>query len=166
LENTGRFWLWAIELLITANIISFGMLMYGMTVPLQESASRQLQEQNRTIAESQYSAFDYQKVSGSQILTAYRKFSTEDDFYLYVSTKQGGATVKNFAVEPPNRTNSCANFNYGTGAITTGTTACTVNDKNMQEFGNAYYVPPQESFRAQLVRDGNDRVRGIYFRTE
>ncbi|MEK5061040.1 hypothetical protein BK126_26350 [Paenibacillus sp. FSL H7-0326] len=162
MSNVNRFLIWSIELVLTLNIISYGILLWNTTIPLRDSVSLQMVEHNQAIYDSKYAAYDYQDVSGSQILTAYRKYQNEPIFNLFVQTRHNG--LRNFAVEPNHLTNTCSNFDYSSGALASGTTNCNIDELDLKQFGGSYYIPPQQRFSSTLIRDANNTVLGIYFK--
>lgn len=164
MDNITKFLQWTVGLLITLSIISAGILLWNKAMPISAAAQRQAEEQARLMYEAQFSAYDNQLVSGSQLLTAFRRYYNQEAFYLYVQTIRG--TTRQFGMTPASSggASSCPGFNYSTGQVTAGTASCSVTETSVTEVTNTHYVPPQARFRTTLVRDGNDRVVGIYFR--
>ncbi|RUT39526.1 hypothetical protein EJP82_25950 [Paenibacillus anaericanus] len=161
MENLQTYLKWVIGLLFTLVIIAAGIMIWNQTQPMLQMANRQAVEQAQAIADDEFSAYDYQLVSGSQVLTAVRRYAMKDVFYIYVKT-----TKSEFIVKPSGTTTSCPRFDYTNGSIVTGTTSCNITTRQMMDINDTNYVPPQGRFRSTLLRDDNDRITGIYFKQQ
>lgn len=165
MDNITKFLLWVVGVAMTMAIISMGVGLWNNARPIAETVNRQQLEQSRAIIDSEFSAFDNQLVSGSQISTAYRKYAAQDPFALYIQTKDGG-TTRNFAMQPSETTFTCSNFNYNSGELMSGTIGCSVTEEMVEEYGSQYYIPPQASYRSKVIRDANDRITAIFFKAQ
>ncbi|MFC6333914.1 hypothetical protein ACFP56_14900 [Paenibacillus septentrionalis] len=166
MENIASFLKTTISILITLAIISAGIFLWNKTIPVLELANNQASIQAMELADQQYSAYDNQLVSGSQLNTAYRRYSNHDVFVLYVQKKNNNGTRTNFGIRPSG-SGPCRDFDFSTGKLKTGTLAnCYVNEDDLQSYSGTYYVPPQSKFQAVLVRDLNNSVIGIYFKEQ
>ncbi|WP_152392581.1 hypothetical protein [Paenibacillus guangzhouensis] len=162
MENLQTYLKWVIGLLFTLVIIGAGIMIWNQTQPMMQMANRQAAEQAQAIADDEYSAYDYQLVSGSQVLTAVRRYAMKEVFYIYVKTN-----TSEFGVRLSDAATTCPKFDYSSGTIdTSGITGCYTTTKEMMEISDTDYVPPQARFRSTLLRDGNDRITGIYFRQQ
>lgn len=164
MDNITKFLLWVFSIALTMSIITSGVLLWGNAQPIARKVNQQQLEQNRALIDSEFSAFDNQLVSGSQISTAYRKYATHDPFALYVQTNNG--SIRNFAMQPSESTWTCNNFNYSSGDLQAGTIGCSVTEEMVEQYGTQYYIPPQARFRAKIVRDANDTIAAIYFKAQ
>jgi len=165
MENIASFLKTTISILITLAIISAGIFLWNKTMPVLELANNQASIQAMELADQQYSAYDNQLVSGSQLNTAYRRYSNHDVFVLYVQKNNNG-TRTNFGIRPSG-SGPCRDLDFTTGNLKTGTLAtCSVDEEDIQSYSGTYYVPPQSKFKAILVRDLNDSVIGIYFKEQ
>ncbi|WP_128896796.1 hypothetical protein [Longirhabdus pacifica] len=162
MENISHFLRWVFGLVITLFILSAGILLYNLAQPMLWTANNQASDQARMIIDSEYTAYDYQIVSGSQLLTAYRRYGDQQDFTLYVKTSN-----KNFGVYTDGTTGSCTNFDFTTGSLESSSTmACNVTQQQLMEGTSDYYISPQARFISTLVRDKNDIIRAIYFQQQ
>lgn len=161
MNNITTFLIWVVGILMTLTIIGFGIYWYNQSLVIGESVNRQQVEQSQFIIDGEYAAYDNQLVSGSQILTGYRRYSMQSPFYIYV---QSGSN--SFAAEPSKSTGQCSNFDYSTGKINSGTSSCSVDDVQMQDISSSYYIPPQSRYKSTIVRDDNRRITAIYFKAQ
>ncbi|CAH1207728.1 hypothetical protein PAECIP111893_02765 [Paenibacillus plantiphilus] len=168
MDNITKFLQWSVGLLITLAIISTGLLLWNKAQPIGSAAQQQAAEQARLMSEAQFAAYDNQVVSGSQLLTAYRRYYTLDAFHLYVQTSRGGTQQFGMTPSAPNggTGSNCPSFDYANGKINGGTTTCSVKEADVTTVTHSYYVPPQARFRTTVVKDGNDRIAGIYFKMQ
>jgi len=139
-----------------------GVALWNKVVPIITTSNAQAAQQARAVADDEYSAYDNQITSGSQILTAYRRYSYHDVFYLYIQTNTNSWTL-NFGMQPNESNSSCAGFDFSTGKLTTGTQSCNITLNQVTNNTSSYYIPPQARFRSTVLKDANDRVTGIYF---
>ncbi|WP_019912145.1 hypothetical protein [Paenibacillus sp. HW567] len=170
MENIASFLKTTISILITLAIISAGLFLWGKTQPVVELANSQAAAQARELSEQQYSAFDNQIVSGSQILTAYRRYESQEGFYLYVQRPYvygQDESNRKFGMNP-NGKGSVRAFDYSGGKFKDGTdTESNVrNDEDISDASGHYYISPQARYRAKLIKDNNDRIAAIYFDAE
>jgi hypothetical protein len=159
MENIASFLKTAVSIMLTLAIISAGLLLWGKAQAVVDLANAQAVVQEREISEQQYSAFDGQIVSGSQILTAYRRYESNAVFCLYIqkdynnefSLRAGGS-------------GSCRKYDYSRGELTSGDDTNTISVNYIQNISDTrYYISPQSRFRATLVRDANKRISAILF---
>lgn len=165
MENIATFLKWTIGVCLTLTIIMAGVALWNKVVPIITTSHAQAAQQARAVADDEYSAYDNQIISGSQVLTAYRRYSYHDVFYLYIQTNNNSSTL-NFGMQPNGSTAACAGFDYSTGKLVTGTTSCSIALTQVTDNTSSYYIPPQARFRAAVLKDGNDRVTGIFFKAQ
>lgn len=168
MENIASFLKTTISILITLAIISSGLFLWGKTQPVVELANSQAAAQARELSEQQYSAFDNQLVSGSQILTAYRRYESQPGFCLYVQRPYvygQDAYYREFSMNPSDE-GSCRNFDYSRGEFKEGTSSSYVDEDNISTASDSYYISPQSRYRAMLIKDDNDRIAAIYFQAQ
>jgi hypothetical protein len=166
MENIASFLKTTISILITLAIISSGLFLWGKTQPVVELANSQAAAQARALSEQQYSAFDNQLVSGSQILTAYRRYESQPGFCLYVQRPYvyGQDASREFSMNPSGE-GSCRNFNYSNGEFKEGT-SYSRTDEDISDASGSYYISPQSRYRAKLIKDKNERIAAIYFQAQ
>ncbi|MRN53050.1 hypothetical protein [Paenibacillus monticola] len=165
MENIASFLKTTVSILITLAIISSGLFLWGKTQPVVELANSQAAAQARELSEQQYSAFDNQLVSGSQILTAYRRYESQQGFCLYIKRPYTIAEqYREFSMKPSGKGN-CRAFDYSSGKFKDGDASSYINEDDITYAGD-YYISPQSRYRAKLVKDNNDRIAAIYFKAE
>lgn len=167
MENIASFLKTTISILITLAIISSGLFLWGKTQPVVELANSQAAAQARALSEQQYSAFDNQLVSGSQILTAYRRYESQPGFCLYVQRPYvyGQEAYREFSMNPSDE-GSCRNFDYSSGEFKEGSGYSNVDDKDISDASDPRYISPQSRYRAKLIKDKNERIAAIYFQAQ
>ncbi len=167
MDNITKFMQWSVGLLITLAIISTGLLLWNKAKPIGAAAQQQAAEQARLMSEAQFSPYDSQLVSGSELVTAYRRYYMMLGFHLYVKTNKASFGMTPSASGGGGST-SCPSFNYTTGQLSGGTASCNRTETHVTDnaASNLYYVPPQARFLATVVKDANDRVAGIYFKMQ
>jgi hypothetical protein len=169
MENIASFLKTTISILITLAIISSGLFLWGKTQPVVELANSQAAAQAKELSEQQYSAFDNQIVSGSQILTAYRRYESQQGFCLYVerpSVYGQDETYRRFSMNP-NGEGYCRAFDYSGASFKDGTDDSRgVDEEEISDASGRYYISPQARYRAKLIKDKNERIAAIYFVAE
>jgi hypothetical protein len=150
-------------LLLTVLIISVGFGLWTLVKPLNYQTSEALAQQNSAIELAQFSSFDNHIVSGSQLVTAVRRYSYLPNFSVYVQ-KNTPSTV-NFGNVPDATRTTCPGFNYTSGLLTySGTVPCSTTQAQLDDATNPNYIPPQARFKSTLVKDRNNLITGIYFK--
>ncbi|OKP84630.1 hypothetical protein A3844_19265 [Paenibacillus helianthi] len=165
MENIASFLKTTISILITLAIISAGLFLWGKTQPVVELANSQAADQARELSEQQYSAFDNQIVSGSQILTAYRRYESQDGFCLYVEqpyTTAAKEPYRKFTMNPSGK-GSCREFDYSGEKLKDNTDNFDADEEEISDASGLYYISPQARYRAKLIKDKNERIAAIYF---
>lgn len=159
MENIASFLKTAVSILLTLAIVSAGLLLWGKAQAVVDLANGEAAMQERELSDQQYSAFDGQIVSGSQIVTAYRRYETKESFCVYVSKNYNqGFSLKT------GTSGSCRKLDYSSGRFGSGYESdYTVIDQILNPYDSARYISPQSRFKAVLVRDDNKRVAGILF---
>ncbi|WP_440961824.1 hypothetical protein ACN6KS_08930 [Paenibacillus nitricinens] len=168
MENIASFLKTTISILITLAIISSGLFLWGKTQPVVELANSQAAAQARELSEQQYSAFDNQIVSGSQILTAYRRYESQQGFCLYIEKPYANGqneAERRFSMNP-NGEGYCRAFDYSSGSFKEGPDTRGVDVEELSEASGRYYISPQARFKAKLIKDKNERIAAIYFVAE
>ncbi|WP_166244088.1 hypothetical protein [Paenibacillus turpanensis] len=161
--NIEKFLYWTIGVLVTMLVISTGLLLWNKTKPIMTLANKEAAAQAQLITDAQFSAYDNQIVSGAQVVTAYRRYATQEAFYLYIRMYKSG-TYTDFGMTPKGGGYTCPRFSFSLGQLVSGSPmSCSVKEEQITKFGGTYYVPPQASFRSTIVRDVNKRVTAIYF---
>jgi hypothetical protein len=167
MENIASFLKTTISILITLAIISAGLFLWGKTQPVVQLANSQAAAQARELSEQQYSAFDNQLVSGSQILTAYRRYESQQNFCLYVERPyvNGQSEDQKHISMNPSGEGYCRAFDYS-GERFKEETTYSVDDEDISNASGSYYISPQSRYRAKLIKDDNERIAAIYFEAE
>ncbi|MEK3963432.1 MULTISPECIES: hypothetical protein [Paenibacillus] len=167
MENIASFLKTTISILITLAIISSGLFLWGKTQPVVELANSQAAAQARELSEQQYSAFDNQIVSGSQILTAYRRYESQQGFCLYVEKPYANGqneVERRFSMNPSGE-GYCRAFDYSGAKFKEGSESG-VDEEEISNASGQYYISPQARYRARLIKDNNERIAAIFFVAE
>ncbi|NEZ44391.1 hypothetical protein [Paenibacillus alvei] len=158
---------WTVSVLLVVAAISAGMMLWNKAVIIQNVADDSARRQSKAIVETQYSAFDNTFVSGSQILTALRRYENKDIFSLYVQIQKPGVSVQNFGMQPKGSNLApCRSFDFNTGKLSNGQSACNISEEQVTDVNDIHYIPPQGRFKSSIVRDENDRITGLFFKSQ
>lgn len=141
-------------------VLSFGFYFFDVGKMIFGAVDENASRQSRAIVESQYSAYDSQIVSGSNVLTAMRRYSNKTNFFIYVWKSGSGQ----FVAAPTGDGPSCRQIDFATATVSpTLINTCTVTESEMSSETSQYYVHPQDRYEAKIVRDASDNVAGIQF---
>jgi hypothetical protein len=142
-------------------ITGFGLALYQYTVPIRELATERIMQQAILAEQAKFSSFNNVPVSGAQVLTAMRRYSLQDNFYIYVRRNPPNS---NFIGNPAKNPTTCLNIDFTTGQLLNSTTPrCTVTVNQMELESSAFYVSHLDRFISRPVLDSSDRVAGLFF---
>lgn len=149
-----------IEVIMLLGVIGAGVSIYNQTKPVSAYTAEKARVQAEMQELAEYSPYDGHTVSGSSLITAMRRYALKQSFYIYV--KQSASNM--FIANPTNGSTTTLDFNFTTGQLrTTTTSSANITLSQMLTEGSTYYISPQDSYAATVVRDSNRRVTGIYF---
>lgn len=152
-----------IGVIFTLAILAWGFGLFDIGKVIFGSVESNYQQQARLTVDAQYSAYDGQTVSGSNVLTAMRRYSNKQQFYVYIVGSSGASMIGN----PSNSSTTCRQVDYTTSKVT-GTTVnnCDVTLYRMEDETSGSFIPPQSNFKSTLVRDMSNNVVGLLFKQQ
>lgn len=146
MENGVKALMIAATVLITIAIISLGVIVFQSGQEAASQAQKGFSDIQQDMTAVQYAAYDQKLISGSQVINAIRKYSTNAQFGVQVKTgKNPTGTWYGKIVS-------------ATGAVSgNGTTDLTP----VYDDSHANYINPVGRFQSSLVYDSNRVVRAI-----
>lgn len=149
----------SIGLFMSLFIISASITVFLIVKPVHEYVAEKGKTQVILQQMAEFSPYDNHPVSGSNVLTAMRRYSSTDYVAIYVRNGAGNTFIAN----PSGSTAGCYVIDYNTGKITSSRTVATVTAAQMSNESSPYYVAYQSKYQATLVIDKNKVVVGVYF---
>ena len=153
MSNGQKALIMAAGVFLAIALITLAVVMFMSAEDATKSAQNKFTGVQTELSQTSFAVYDNTLVSGSQVLSALRKFSTEDQFGIQVNTGRlsnvwyfnsinlaTGAAYGSVSATPPN------------GSLTSAT-----------DSSRADYINPQGSFVSQVIRDGSGVVHGLIF---
>lgn len=145
----------AAGIFLTIALITIVVLLFVSAQEATKTAQNNFSDIQRELSQATFTVYDSTTVSGNQVLNALRKYSNKDQFGIQVIT--GKNTSGTWYKHTVNLTAGSPTY----GSIIPGTPAGTLA-KAIDEASNDY-VNPSGRFKANIVIDSNNVVRGIKF---
>lgn len=144
-------------LFLTIALITLVVALFISAQDATKSAQSNFSSIQQELDQTQFTVYDNTTVSGSQVINALRKFQDKGEFGVQVKT--GKNTTGAWYFKTVDTTSPVGSPGYGSiiGNATTGTLA------NALDESKADYVNPSGKFKAQIVKDNNNVIRGILF---
>lgn len=151
--------LWiGIGILFFIGVVSLGLGIFNKGKSVANHQSDALGDLERSLAESEFDAYDNQSVSGAEVLSAIKKYRDKSELIaINVKTKKEEKTYLNAA------SFSDASVSLGSAKSEKDT------EKDIEEArkeSSTSYINPVAKFDAKLRRDKNDVIAGIVFSQE
>ncbi|MFG3613467.1 hypothetical protein [Rummeliibacillus stabekisii] len=137
-------------ILLTIALITLAVMVYSSSTEPAKSATSDFNNLSTELKDQKYLSYDNTTVSGSQVVNAIRRFSTEgknNDLGVKIVTGQGTSTWYYNTVS-----------NSGDTLTTSTNSVAEINNTNSNQ-----YVNPSGTFKANIVRDSNQVIRAIEF---
>lgn len=138
-------------------LITIAVVMFINAQDATKSAQSNFSSIQEELDQTQFTVYDNTTVSGSQVVNALRKFQDKGEFGVQVIT--GKNPTGSWYFKTVNTTVPVGSTGYGaiTGTATTGTLANALNEAVND------YINPSGKFKAQIVKDNSNVIRGIIF---
>lgn len=156
-ENTSRPLIIAAGLILAMLIIALAFGIYNTSKDTANDAVSQITNLSTTLAESEFTQWEGQTVTGSQVVSLIKQFQT-DTCAVVVDNNgavAGGVTNYGYVLT--------SGFTTTTGTLTNARSTSTVamaTDKT----NSGAYVTPSASFTCTVIRDANtEAIVGLYF---
>lgn len=163
MDNAQKAIMIGVGLFITIIVIAAVMLITGMGQDLLTSGQQEVSNISSSLQAQITSDFDGTTITGAQVISAVKRYYTDETMVIKVKATKTGATYDYGKV-----TTASLTGNASTGYTTTGTatnTAEKVGKLTDTSSTNAdYYVPNSAKYSANVIRiEGSDTVVGIVF---
>jgi hypothetical protein len=146
MENGVKALMIAATVLITIAIISLGVIVFQSGQEAATQAQKGFSDLQQEMSAVQFATYDQKNISGSQLINAIRKYSSQAQFGIQVKTGKNAVGVW-----------------YGKVIGITGTVTSngTTDLSNIYDDSNPNYINPVGLFKSKLVYDSNRVVRAI-----
>ncbi len=151
---TKALWL-GVGVLFFIGVVTLGLNMFDKGKSAATEQSENLSELEKTLAESEYSMYDNETVTGADVISCIKKFREKSDvFAVKVSTKKGSITYLNSA-------------NLSGETVTLGLSydksRIEADIKEARTESSESYINPVASFDASLKKDSNGVISAVEF---
>lgn len=138
-------------------LITIAVVMFINAQDATKSAQSNFSSIQAELDQTQFTVYDNTTVSGSQVVNALRKFQDKGEFGVQVIT--GKNPTGSWYFKTVNTTVPVGSTGYGsiTSTTPTGTLANALNEALND------YINPAGKFKAQIVKDNSNVIRGIIF---
>lgn len=138
-------------------VIAFGIRTYRNTQDQANQIGTQITDKVNNALELQYTQYDGQIISGSEVLNVIKDTYAASD-YAQVSVKTSGAAAA--VIYVTDRAHGATSVGPGTKAAAATYSAAVAN---AQDKTNANYIAPTGKFKGEVTRDANGTIVEIYF---
>jgi len=138
-------------------LITIAVVMFINAQDATKSAQSNFSSIQAELDQTQFTVYDNTTVSGSQVVNALRKFQDKGEFGVQVIT--GKNPTGSWYFKTVNTTVPVGSIGYGSisGTAPNGTLTNASNEALND------YINPAGKFKAQLVKDNSNVIRGIIF---
>ena len=156
MSNAQKALVMAAGIFLAIALITIAVVLFTSAQEATKTAQNNFSSIQTELSQTAFTVYDNTMVSGSQVVNALRKFSDEDQFGIQVTTGKNPAgqwygKVINTGV-PVDSVTYGSVVGPGPGGL-----ADAINEADPD------YVNPSGKFRAQLVKDSSNVIRGIVF---
>ena len=150
----------AAGIFLTIALITIVVILFISAQEATKTAQNNFSDIQTELSQASFTVYDGTTISGSQVTNALRKFKDKDQFGVKIETGKnlttGGAWYGNVL------NMSVANTNSEYGSVIDPTSRQGNINDTINE-ANAEYVNPSGKFRASIVKDSSNVVRGLIF---
>ncbi|WP_054955812.1 hypothetical protein [Paenibacillus dakarensis] len=140
----------AAGIFLTIALITIVVILFVSAQEATKTAQNNFSDIQTELSQAAFTVYDSTTISGSQVTNALRKYKDKDQFGIYIETGKnpngqwyGNVLDSDGSVEHPDARQ--------------GTIAQTLNEKSPE------YVNPSGKFKASIVKDESNVIRGIIF---
>ncbi|MGM0379632.1 MAG: hypothetical protein ACQEQE_07785 [Bacillota bacterium] len=158
MENSLKMLMIGAAVAITLAIITAGFYILRQGQGIMKSSSEKVSQISSEIEESEFTIYENQEVSGSEVVNLVRKYR-DDRVGIYIETgKDTNGTWYNNEIDG---VDSDDEVYVGSIESENGESLSTLLDEENDE-----YVNPNGRFLGRVVRNENDSIIGLYFEQE
>jgi len=156
MSNAQKALVMAAGIFLAIALITLAVVLFISAQDSTKAAQSNFSNLQTELSQTEFTVYDNTTLSGSQVVNALRKFSDQDQFGIQIVTGKNPAgqwygKVINTGVPLDSVT-------YGSVlGVAPGQLSQTLDETNVN------YVNPNGKFRAQIVHDSNNVIRGILF---
>ena len=156
MSNAQKALVMAAGIFLAIALITIAVVMFISAQEATKAAQNNFSNIQTELSQTAFTVYDNTLVSGSQVLNALRKFSDQDQFGIQIVT--GKNPVGQWYGKVINTGVPMDSITYGSViGPAPGTIADAMDEADIN------YVNPSGKFRAKLVRDRSNVIRGIVF---
>ncbi|OZB95092.1 ABC transporter permease [Paenibacillus sp. XY044] len=148
----------AAGIFLTIALITIVVILFISAQEATKTAQNNFSDIQTELSQASFTVYDGTSISGSQVTNALRKFKDKDQFGILVKT--GKNRQGQWYGNQLNISTDIANDNYGSVVNTQqriGNLTETANESSNE------YVNPSGKFKASIVKDSSNVVRGLVF---
>ena len=164
MDNAQKAIMIGVGLFITIIVIAAVMLITGMGQDMLTSGQQQVSNISSSLQAQITSDFDGTTVTGAQVISAVKRYYTDETMVIMVKATSSG-TAYNYGKVQADGFDNAKYTATGTKAYASGSAATKIGKLTDTSSGNsAYYVPNSAKYNANVIRiSGTDTVVGIIF---
>ncbi|MCM3126693.1 ABC transporter permease [Paenibacillus provencensis] len=148
----------AAGIFLTIALITIVVILFISAQEATKTAQNNFADIQTELSQAAFTVYDGTTISGSQVTNALRKFAGKDQFGIYIKT---GKNPQGQWYGYPLNINSDTNNGYGEVVNPEGGTSGILNDTLNERLNE--YVNPSGRFKATVVKDNSNVVRGLLF---
>jgi hypothetical protein len=158
MSNAQKALVMAAGLFLAIALITTAVVMFISAQDATKTAQTSFSDIQTELSQTAFTVYDGTTVSGSQVVNALRKFQDRGEFGIQVIT--GKNPTGSWYFKTVNTTVPVGSTGYGSITTTqpTGTLA------NAQNESSNDYINPAGKFKAEIIKDNSNVIRGIIFR--
>jgi hypothetical protein len=159
MSNAQKALVMAAGLFLAIALITIAVVMFVSAQEATKAAQNNFANIQTELSQTAFTVYDDTRVSGSQVVNAMRKFADQDQFGIQVIT--GKNPLGSWYGKVINITVPIGSVTYGSvGSVATGALTQVVDEASID------YINPSGKFKAQLVKDNSNVIRGILFKQQ
>ncbi|MFC3801036.1 ABC transporter permease [Cohnella sp. GCM10012308] len=159
MSNAQKALVMAAGIFLAIALITLAVVLFVSAQDSTKAAQSNFSNIQTELSQTAFTVYDNTTLSGSQVVNALRKFRDVDQFGIQIYT--GKNPAGQWYGKTINTSVPLDNVTYGTVVgVAPGLIAQTVDEADIN------YVNPSGKFRANLVLDSSNVIRGIVFRQQ
>jgi hypothetical protein len=145
---------------ITMMLLVIGFYIAGINIfaPVVDNVKTTAQQKTSAMLSLKYVAYENNRVSGSNVKGAIKKYTDKDYFNIYLN--YGSYTT---IVNPSGFSSTAPKINFSTGVVEKSFVNVSGSLALLDNEASSLYVSPQSSWDSKILKDDNDQVVGILF---
>jgi hypothetical protein len=159
MSNAQKALVMAAGIFLAIALITLSVVLFISAQDSTKAAQSNFSNLQTELSQTAFTVYDNTTLSGSQVVNALRKFSDQDQFGIQIVT--GKNPTGQWYGKVINTGVPLDSVTYGSVlGVAPGQLSQTMDEANVN------YVNPNGKFRAQIVHDSSNVIRGILFRQQ